>query len=58
MVPMVWAAAASRYFKDLEPRLSLAESATIAGLARAPSRYSPVTSRSARSLAVVSSSTT
>lgn len=38
------AAAASRYFgKDLD-ELSLAESAMIAGLARAPSRYSPVTS--------------
>ena len=38
------AAAASRYFgKDLD-ELTLAESAMIAGLARAPSRYSPVTS--------------
>jgi penicillin-binding protein 1A len=38
------AAAASRYFgKDLD-ELSLAECALIAGLARAPSRYSPVTS--------------
>ena len=38
------AAAASRYFgKDLD-ELTLAESALIAGLARAPSRYSPVTS--------------
>lgn len=38
------AAAASRYFgKDLD-ELSLAECAMIAGLARAPSRYSPVTS--------------
>ena len=38
------AAAASRYFgKDLD-ELTLAEAAMIAGLARAPSRYSPVTS--------------
>lgn len=38
------AAAASRYFgKDLD-ELSLADAAMIAGLARAPSRYSPVTS--------------
>ncbi len=38
------AAAASRYFgKDLD-ELTLAECALIAGLARAPSRYSPVTS--------------
>ncbi len=38
------AAAASRYFGKELDELTLGESALIAGLARAPSRYSPVTS--------------
>ena len=38
------AAAASRYFGKRLDELTLAESALIAGLARAPSRYSPVSS--------------
>ncbi len=38
-------AAARRYFDKLPAELSLAESATIAGLAQAPSRYSPLANR-------------